>query len=275
MRISIQNIARTFARLSSYMQRLDHRLLSLFKIIAIVPAIVCAAVIGGASGYYVVSTRLPTPVREELVAIDVIRKVEPAVVTIVNKTLPNGAFTGQELTIIAYGSGVIIDSRGFIVTNSHVVNLDDILWVVFSNGHRERARVIGQDSVSDIAVIQVSGDMPAVAELGDSSGLEPGQVVIAIGSPLDEFHGTVTLGIVSGLNRQVGGMRGLIQTDAAINKGNSGGPLINLRGEVIGINTLTVRTGSDSGILEGLGFAIPSNKVRETVKQWIKSARRN
>ncbi len=256
------------------MQRLDPGLLSLLRIIAIGSAIACGALIGVAGGPFAVSMRWPTPVREESVAIDAIRKVKPAVVTIINKTLPNGAFTGQELTTIAYGSGVIIDSRGYIVTNYHVVNLDDILWVVFSNGQKARARVIGEDSVSDIAVIQVSGEMPAVAEFGDSSGLAPGQVVIAIGSPLDEFHGTVTLGIVSGLDRQVGGMRGMIQTDAAINKGNSGGPLINLRGQVVGINTLTVRTASDSGILEGLGFAVPANQVRDIVNPWIESARR-
>ncbi|MBI4787432.1 MAG: trypsin-like peptidase domain-containing protein [Chloroflexi bacterium] len=245
----------------------------MLKVIAIAAAISCGAAIGVAGGSFAVSRRVPTPVREESVAIDASRKVEPAVVTIVNKTLPNGAFTGQELTTIAYGSGVIIDSKGYIVTNYHVVNLDDILWVIFSNGQRVRARVIGEDSVADIAVIHVSGDMPAVAEFGDSSELTPGQVVIAIGSPLDEFHGTVTLGIVSGLNRQVGGLRGLIQTDAAINRGSSGGPLINLRGQVIGINTLTVRTASDSGILEGLGFAVPSNRVREIVNPWIESAR--
>ena len=235
--------------------------------------IVCAAVIGGTGGYYAVHIGAPTPVVDEAIVTDAIRKVKPAVVTIVNKTLPNGAFTGQELTTIAYGSGVIIDARGFIVTNYHVVNLDDILWVVFSEGQRGRAHVIGEDSVSDIAVIQVSGEIPAVAQFGDSSGLELGQMVIAIGSPLDEFHGTVTMGIVSGLDRQVSGMHGLIQTDAAINRGNSGGPLINLRGQVIGINTLTVRSASDSGILEGLGFAVPSNKVREIVNQWIESTR--
>ncbi|MBI5029752.1 MAG: trypsin-like peptidase domain-containing protein [Chloroflexi bacterium] len=255
------------------MQTLNRLLLSLLKFIVIVLAIVCVSVIGGIGGYYVASTRLPTQVREEPVALGAIRKVKPAVVTIVNKTLPNGAFTGQELTIIAYGSGVVIDSAGFIVTNYHVVNLDDMLWVIFPSGQRELARVIGEDSVSDIAVIQVKKAMPAVAHFGDSSQLEPGQVVIAIGSPLDEFHGTVTMGIVSGLNRKVGGIDGLIQTDAAINKGNSGGPLIDLNGQIMGINTLTVRTASDSGILEGLGFAVPSNKVREIVNPWIEKGR--
>ncbi len=251
------------------MQRLYHVLPPFLKVLAILPVIVCVAAIGGVGGYYAVHIDVPTPVVDEALVTDAIRKVKPAIVTIVNKTLPNGAFTGQELTTIAYGSGVIIDARGFIVTNYHVVNLDDILWVVFSQGQRVRARVIGEDSVSDIAVIHVDGEMPAVAQFGDSSGLEPGQVVIAIGSPLDEFRGTVTMGIISGLDRQLGGIRGLIQTDAAINRGNSGGPLINLRGQVIGINTLTVRSGSDSGILEGLAFAVPSNQVREIVNQWI------
>jgi 2-alkenal reductase len=202
---------------------------------------------------------------------DVIRKVSPAVVTIVNFMLPSSGITGYTINPIVSGSGVIIDPRGYIVTSYHVVNRDENLQVIFSDGRKARAMVLAEDSFSDLAIIAVNEQMqmPAVAEFGDSARLEPGQVVIAIGSPLDEFHGTVTMGIVSGLDRRVGGMRGLIQTDAAINRGNSGGPLINLRGQVIGINTLTVRTASDSGILEGLGFAVPANQVREIVRPWI------
>jgi 2-alkenal reductase len=105
--------------------------------------------------------------------------------------------------------------------------------------------------------------------LGDSSSLQPGQVAIAIGSPLGDFRGTVTMGVVSALNRQVATMQGLIQTDAAINNGNSGGPLINTSGQVIGINTLVVRSTNDGNVAEGLGFAIPSNLVREITSQLI------
>ncbi len=251
------------------MQKRGSALVSFFKILVALIGIMGVAAIGVATGYYAGYTSHPTPVTQETMVTDVIHRVKPAVVTIVNYMQPNSGITGYTIYPIISGSGVIVDSRGYIVTNYHVVNRDQRLQVLFSDGRKVDGTVVGEDSLSDIAVIQVSGEMPAVAEFGDSSGLEPGQVVIAIGSPLDEFHGTVTLGIVSGLDRQVGGMRGMIQTDAAINKGNSGGPLINLRGQVIGINTLTVRTASDSGILEGLGFAMPSNKVRAIVNPWI------
>ena len=115
--------------------------------------------------------------------------------------------------------------------------------------------------------------MPAVAKLGDSNLLQPGQVTIAIGSPLGDYRGTVTVGVVSGLNRMVGQQQGLIQTDAAINNGNSGGPLINSLGQVIGINTLVVRSTNDGNVAEGLGFAIPSNQVKEIMTQLIANGR--
>ncbi|MBI4787431.1 MAG: trypsin-like peptidase domain-containing protein [Chloroflexi bacterium] len=251
------------------MQTRGSALASFFKMLVALIGITAVAAIGVATGYYAGYTSHPTPVSQEDLVTDVIRTVKPAVVTIVNYMQPNSGITGYMIYPIISGSGVIVDSRGYIVTNYHVVNREQKLQVVFSDGRKENGTVIGEDSVSDLAVVAVSGEMPAVAQLGDSSELTPGQVVIAIGSPLDEFHGTVTLGIVSGLNRQVGGMRGLIQTDAAINKGNSGGPLLNLRGQVVGINTLTVRTASDSGILEGLGFAVPSSQVREIISPWI------
>jgi 2-alkenal reductase len=115
--------------------------------------------------------------------------------------------------------------------------------------------------------------VPAVATLGDSNSLQPGQVTIAIGSPLGDYRGTVTVGVVSGLNRVVGQQQGLIQTDAAINNGNSGGPLINSLGQVIGINTLVVRSTNDGNVAEGLGFAIPSNQVKEIMTQLIAKGR--
>ncbi len=115
----------------------------------------------------------------------------------------------------------------------------------------------------------MSGKLPAVAQFGDSNALEPGQVAIAIGSPLGDFRGTVTVGVISALNRTVDTQQGLIQTDAAINNGNSGGPLLNSQGQVIGINTLVVRDSGNGNPVEGLGFAIPSNLVHEIASQLI------
>jgi 2-alkenal reductase len=120
-------------------------------------------------------------------------------------------------------------------------------------------------------VIRVDELVPAVAELGDSDALQPGARVIAIGSPLGRFQNSVTTGIVSALNRQVSTLTGLIQTDAPINQGNSGGPLLNSAGQVVGINTLVVR--GDMSDAEGLGFAVPSNTVRAVADQLIASGK--
>jgi 2-alkenal reductase len=159
------------------------------------------------------------------------------------------------------------------VTNNHVVEGGQSLQVIYSDGTSADVTVVGTDMVADLAVLKVNGPVPAVATLGDSNILEPGQTAIAIGSPLGNFRGTVTVGVVSALNRSVGGQQGLIQTDAAINNGNSGGPLINSSGQVIGINTLVVRSSSSGNIAEGLGFAIPSNLVRDIASQLIAKGR--
>jgi 2-alkenal reductase len=154
---------------------------------------------------------------------------------------------------------VIISSKGYILTNNHVIENEKKLQVIFSDGSRRDARLVGGDSFSDLAVIQVQGTVPAVAAFGDSNALLPGQEVLAIGSPLGDFKNSVTAGVVSAVHRSVGPQEDLIQTDAAINHGNSGGPLIDEAGEVIGINTLVVRSdGTIGDQVEGLGFAIPS-----------------
>ncbi len=121
-------------------------------------------------------------------------------------------------------------------------------------------------------MLQVDGKLPAVAAVGDAATLQPGEQVLAIGSPLGDFRNTVTAGVISALNRSVGSMEGLIQTDAAINSGNSGGPLINLSGEVVGLNTLVVRNDQFSGTaapIEGLGFAVPSTIFKGVAEQLI------
>jgi 2-alkenal reductase len=191
------------------------------------------------------------------------------VVTVVNRMASRRGVFGGAVTPTASGSGVIIDSKGYVVTNNHVVENAQSLLVIMSDGSKLDAKLIGTDAISDLAVLKVDGTMPAVAPLGDSSALQPGQIAIAIGSPLGDFRGTVTMGVISALNRQVSTMQGLIQTDAAINNGNSGGPLINSLGQIIGINTLVVRNTNEGNVAEGLGFAIPSNLVREITSQLI------
>lgn len=194
---------------------------------------------------------------DEIVA--TVDKTAPAVVTVVNTITRDQKATG---------SGVIISEDGYLITNNHVVEGQQRLQVIYADGSYHEAELIGTDEFADIAVIRVKDPVPAVAALGDSDALKPGETVIAIGSPLGEFQNSITVGVVSALNRTVegSGMEGLIQTDAAINHGNSGGPLINLKGEVVGINTLVVRGDASGGSLDvaqGLGFSVPSNIVRE------------
>ena len=172
------------------------------------------------------------------------------------------------------GSGVIFDQKGLVLTNAHVVENTDQLMVGLPDGRRVPGRVIGQDSLTDLAVVQLETTGPwPTAPLGNSDRLQVGDWAIAVGNPFG-LENTVTLGIVSNLNRNVSqlGISGkrldLIQTDAAINPGNSGGPLLNASGDVIGINTL-VRSGPGAG----LGFAIPINRARSIAKQLVNQGR--
>ena len=164
------------------------------------------------------------------------------------------------------GSGFIIDSDGTILTNYHVVGEAEKISVTLSDGKRYDAKVIGKDQKTDIAVIKIDAgrELPAVS-LGDSDRLEVGEWVVAIGNPFGLDH-TVTSGIVSAKGRQIGAgpYDNFIQTDASINPGNSGGPLINLRGEVVGINTAIF---SQTGGNIGIGFAIPTNSVKDLLPQ--------
>jgi 2-alkenal reductase len=199
----------------------------------------------------------------------VVDAVGPAVVTVVNKLDPQQGFAGE-----ASGSGVVIDAKGYIVTNNHVVQNNSALQVIFSDGRTVNATLVGSDDISDLAVLKVEGTVPGVATLGDSSKLRPGQMVVAIGSALGDFQNTVTTGVISGLNRKLQRdngipMEDLIQTDAAINHGNSGGPLLDLHGDVIGINTAVVRASGQGDVAEGLGFSIPVNTVKTITSQLI------
>ncbi len=213
---------------------------------------------------------------DELVA--AVKKAGPAVVTVVN-TLPQQQsydfFGFSQSTPTATGSGVIISPDGYIVTNNHVIDGYQSLQVIYADGTKVDAKLVGADQYADLAVIKVSGNVPGVAQLGDSDKLQIGESVIAIGSALGDFKNTVTSGVVSALNRSLDtgngySLEGLIQTDAAINHGNSGGPLINLAGQVIGINTAIVRnTGLGGDVAVGLGFTIPSRTVSDITSQLI------
>ena len=191
-----------------------------------------------------------------------IAKIEPSVVEL-------KVFTAQGEQI---GSGVIIDAKGDIVTNNHVVSGEQTIQVVLYNGATEQAQLIGTSSANDLAVVQIAPFAKmTVAQIGDSSKLTVGQEVLAIGNPLGITE-TATSGIVSALNRSVTESTGTtiaqaIQTDAPINPGNSGGALVNLQGQLIGIPTLTAINTESNTPANGVGFAIPSNLVVSTLAQ--------
>lgn len=260
-------------------------------LLGIVLGVVGGGVMGGLVGMYVARNQAPVaaaPVPQEIKAvsqgqppvvqnltvntstelIDTVRKVEPAVVTVVTNEQTTRGLGG---TLQASGSGVVISQEGHIVTNNHVIEGANSVSVIYSDGSRVNATVVGADAVTDIAVLKVDGTVPAVVPFGDSNALQLGEWVIAIGSPLGNYRGSVTVGVVSGMNRKVVGtsQENLIQTDAAINHGNSGGPLINLAGQIVGINTLVVRDSVGGAPAEGLGFAVPSNTVRTVAEQLI------
>lgn len=206
---------------------------------------------------------------EEQLLIELYQRVNPAVVAILVETSTGGA----------QGSGFVYDTDGHVVTNNHVVQDAVNIEVDFASGFKTRGRVVGTDPDSDLAVVKLE-ELPAGGvtplPLGDSDQLQVGQRVLAIGNPFG-LEGTMTMGIVSALGRTVTGTRDpsdgpafstpdVIQTDAAINPGNSGGPLLNLNGEVIGINAqIDTETGTNSGV----GFAIASNTVRQVVPYLI------
>jgi S1-C subfamily serine protease len=205
----------------------------------------------------------------------IVDQVGPAVVTVVNKqtytgrrpssaqpTQPGGSTNPVDTGL---GSGVVFDKAGYILTNNHVVEGATAIDVELADGTRVDGTLVGRDPRNDVAVVKIDpAKVAAVATLGDSSAVKPGQRVVAIGSP-EGYENTVTEGVVSGVNRQVDSYIGLIQTDAAINHGNSGGPLLNAQGQVIGLNTLGIRDDN----AQGLNFAIPINTVKDAANTII------
>ena len=181
-------------------------------------------------------------------------------------------FGGGSQQSQAEGSGFVYDTSGHIITNYHVVQGATSISVAFSDGSKYKATVVGRDASTDLAVLKVDAPSSKLhpLSLGDSSALSVGDGVVAIGSPFG-LNETVTSGIVSALNRTISSLNqysiaGAIQTDAAINHGNSGGPLLNLNGQVVGVNS---QIESESGGNEGVGFAIPSNTIKSVVTQLI------
>lgn len=202
-----------------------------------------------------------------LSVVDIAKKVGPAVVGIV-ATVPTQSYFGVYESQ-GSGSGIIISQNGYVVTNNHVIEGANKIVIYLSSGETKEATVVGTDSKTDLAVLKMENGEYPYAALGESSELEVGELCVAIGNPLGmEFAGSVTVGYISALNRTVetdGKTFNLIQTDAAINAGNSGGALVNTKGEVIGINTLKI---SSTGV-EGLGFAIPVDEAKPVFEDLI------
>jgi serine protease Do len=202
--------------------------------------------------------------------------VGPAVVTVSGSIPSQITPFGPTGPATVSGSGVFISDKGYILTNNHVIEGVTDISITLADGTQEKATLVGADKYSDIAVLKTDGKIPAVASLGNSDVLTPGDTAIAIGSPLGDFKNTVTVGVISATGRSIDTgngytIDGLIQTDAAINQGNSGGPLVNLAGEVVGINTLIVRNSGSGTVAEGLGFSIPINTAAAVANQIIQS----
>jgi S1-C subfamily serine protease len=212
---------------------------------------------------------------------DVAQKVKPAVVQITNEQTQVNMFTQQPFTVPAgVGSGVIYDNQGHILTNDHVVEGAQALLVSLPDGRSFKAKLIGADPLTDLAVVQISGSNLPVAEIGDSKQLQVGDWVVAIGNALALPGGpTVSAGVVSALGRTVQEpgdststgpyLFDVIQTDAPINPGNSGGPLVNLAGQVIGLNTLVAGQAEPGVQAQGIGFAISMAAAKPVADQLV------
>ena len=219
----------------------------------------------GTSSQIVVSNEKGTNVYQA-----VSEKAKPSVVGITTTTLSSDNMFSMPTESTGVGTGIIVDSNGYILTNSHVISDGQAktVNVLFSDGSTIDGEVYWYDSQLDLAIVKVNKTGLTAAELGDSDKVKIGDISIAIGNPYGlDLAGTVTQGIISGLDRTISTsettMTGLIQTDASINSGNSGGPLLNSSGQVIGINTAKASEG------EGLGFAIPINTAKPIIESII------
>ncbi len=199
---------------------------------------------------------------------DITAKAENSVVEITTEIVSNNGFWMQPTTGQAAGSGVILTSDGYIVTNNHVIEDAQTIQVRLKNGDTYTAQLIGTDPTTDVAIIKIDATGLTPATLGDSDSLQVGELAVAIGNPLGQLGGTVTDGIISALDREItldGETMNLLQTNAAINPGNSGGGLFDSEGNLIGI-VVAKSSGTD---VEGLGFAIPINDVKDVIDDLI------
>lgn len=208
--------------------------------------------------------------RTPMSTVDIATKVGPAVVGI-SCVSEYRSFFGQTYEQEGSGSGIIVSSDGYVVTNNHVIEGVKSVKVVLNTGKEYEAKIVGADTKTDLAVLKIEAEDLTVATLGDSSACQVGELAVAIGNPLgQELAGTVTVGVISAVNRSIqtsddGTTMNLLQTDAAINPGNSGGALVNAYGEVIGINSMKF-SGNN---VEGIGFAIPINDAKPVVSDLI------
>ncbi len=244
------------------------RWLALALAIGVVSGALGGALFGRYGANQIPTDRRQVLIQESSATIAVIKQVSPSVVSITSQASIRSLFGGVQ-TQAGAGTGIIVTTDGLIMTNKHVVAAAGASYQVFtSDGKQYAASVVARDSINDLAFVRIKANGLKPAKLGDSSQLVVGQSVIAIGNALGQFQNTATTGIISGLGRPIvagdgGGsaesLQDLIQTDAAINPGNSGGPLVNLEGEVIGINTAV------SGSGQNISFAIPVNEVKAQV----------
>ena len=220
----------------------------------------------------IVRNQTPVTVIQNDAVVKAVAKVDPAVVSIISHVKTRNFFD-QQLDNVASGSGFILTADGLIATNKHVIDGANTISVLTQEGKQYDAKLVDKDPLSDFAILRIEAKNLPVVELGFSDQLKIGEQVIAIGNALGSYDNTVTSGILSGINRTIvatdeshsdsSQLEGLLQIDAPINQGNSGGPLVNLLGQVIGVNTAVDKSG------EGIGFAIPINDLRPAVESVI------
>jgi len=250
--------------------------------VAIISALFTGLILMGGTAIYVdrAISKIPPPSVKTLIVNEttsnealvtaIFEDAQESVVFVTSRALERDFFM-RLVPVEGAGSGVITSADGYIITNDHVIEDAEEIRVTLYNGEELSAELIGTDPSSDIAVIKIDPTFelkPAV--LGDSGAIRPGQMAIAIGNPY-RLENTVTVGVISALNRTLEAsngfiIRGIVQTDAAVNPGNSGGPLLNSRGEVIGINTAII---SSSEGFQGIGFAVPINTAKKVSKDLI------
>jgi S1-C subfamily serine protease len=206
---------------------------------------------------------------------EVYRRVSPGVIQVTSNVVTESVFGPQRQQ--GLGSGFVVDKDGHIVTNYHVIQGASEVFVNFSQDDQLKAKVVGADPATDIALLKIDGHRRGLApiSLGDSDKVKVGDEVVAIGNPFG-LERSVTSGIVSALQREIVSPNNfpidqVIQTDAAINRGNSGGPLLNAEGQVIGVNTQIATAGSEGNV--GIGFAVPVNTVRDVVMELMRTGR--